>query len=817
MRSAAATAADPVTAAPPAALRRLRDFRDLHAGETIVVCGCGSSLKQLPDPQRLLTIGVNDVGRLFDPTYLVVLNPRNQFKGDRFRHVASSRARTIFTQLNLRLRHPHVVRFRLGQRGGTEISDPDTLPYTRNSPYVALCLAAFMGARRIGLIGVDFTDHHFFAETGRHPLARELKTIDREYRRLASALRRRGVEMVNLSRESRLEALPRFSPEGFLEPRQGPPAVRSPVAATPVRGTKAEGMAPAIGEGQKRLRIVQVAKTHCAGSIWRLREVIDRYTPHSCRTVTLGATTQGRRYPTDLLFGQTAAVRRVLARADVVHFHNFIDADDRLMRPFRRLLAGKRLFLQYHTEPRLVRSAFRGKDVVRRKDLRTLVVAQKQARFYPESLPVPNVLDIHDRNLLPDDSRAYRGGPLKLVYTPTDRKSYSDYRTTCCGKGYSETLPILKRLEEEGLIQLSVLDSLSWEQLMPLKRRHDILIDEVVTGGYHLASLEALSQGLITIASLDRETRQTLHGIVGRQTELPWCRSTIKSLETDLRGLCAMDAAEVNALKAASRRWMEENWDPAEMIQHLLRAYQAPAAQPKKARARRRRSRRPIHVTFKNTRLLPVYHRRPVIHRSLLELQDAWRQRQVVIWGNGPSASNAPEVWQRDAVHVGVNAAWPNLRDAFDAYCVSDQRFAQNPDKRRIAGRAPGVRVYLAHMRDVLPKCRRTNYIRTIGRDGFCSNLKRGAYHGLSVVWVALQLALWGGSRDVLLVGCEHDYLQDGMRCYEEEDPSPVDEGNWPIIRSNYRRLMPVLAREKVDLRTAGPSRLQEAGVPQWE
>ena len=204
---------------------RLADFRGRHAGETIVVCGCGRSLADLPVPERWVTIGVNDVGRLFDPTYLVVVNPRSQFRGDRFRHVAASRARALFTQLDpardLSIAHSCVVRFRLGRRGGTDLDDLGSLPYTRNSPYVAACLAALLGARRIGLIGVDFTDHHFFAATGTHPLCRELAQIDREYGHLAAALARRGVELVNLSRESRLASLPKAAPAAFLDGANG--------------------------------------------------------------------------------------------------------------------------------------------------------------------------------------------------------------------------------------------------------------------------------------------------------------------------------------------------------------------------------------------------------------------------------------------------------------------------------------------------------------------------------------------------------------------------------------------------------------------
>lgn len=182
----------------------LREFRDIHPAQTILVCGCGESLKELATPGHHITIGVNDVGRLFDPTYLVVVNPRNQFKADRFRFVEQSNAQVLFTQLDLGPVRPRLVRFKLGQFGGTDIGTGDLLHYTQNSPYVAVCLAAYMGARRIGLIGVDFTDGHFFAPGGRHPLAGRLREIDAQYGRLGAALEKRGVELVNLSPISRL-------------------------------------------------------------------------------------------------------------------------------------------------------------------------------------------------------------------------------------------------------------------------------------------------------------------------------------------------------------------------------------------------------------------------------------------------------------------------------------------------------------------------------------------------------------------------------------------------------------------------------------
>ena len=202
----------------------LADFRDCHADSAILVCGCGESLSLLRDPAGLVTIGVNDVGRLFDPGYLVVVNPRSQFRADRFRHVERSRAQALFTQLELGPVDLPVVRFTLGAYGGTEPAD-GALHYTQNSPYVAVCLAAWMGARRIGLLGVDFTEHHFFGPTGRHPLTCRLQQIDAEYGALGAALQRRGIELLNLSPVSRLQSLQRAELASFVS--------QAPVAAAP--------------------------------------------------------------------------------------------------------------------------------------------------------------------------------------------------------------------------------------------------------------------------------------------------------------------------------------------------------------------------------------------------------------------------------------------------------------------------------------------------------------------------------------------------------------------------------------------------------
>src|ERR1700751_689637 len=104
------------------------DYRGRHFGETVVVCGCGVSLRTLHRPESFVTIGVNDVGRLFTPDSLIVVNERRQFTPERYAYVQTSKAKAVFSQLDLS--HPRAVRFRLGRRGGTGRAEGDSLDYT---------------------------------------------------------------------------------------------------------------------------------------------------------------------------------------------------------------------------------------------------------------------------------------------------------------------------------------------------------------------------------------------------------------------------------------------------------------------------------------------------------------------------------------------------------------------------------------------------------------------------------------------------------------------------------------------------------------
>ena len=194
---------------------KLEEFKNRHAGESVVVCGLGESVANLGTQPRFTTIGVNDIGRLFHPTYLLNVNNRSQYKGDRFQYIENSQAQYLFTHLPNEQGNVKIPIVKIGvtrEVGSVEIID-GKLPHFRNSPYMAVALAGYMGARRIGLIGVDFTDNHFWIKDGTHRLVTELDRIDQKYGDLAAHLKKQGAEVFNLSPISRLTTLPKMTLE----------------------------------------------------------------------------------------------------------------------------------------------------------------------------------------------------------------------------------------------------------------------------------------------------------------------------------------------------------------------------------------------------------------------------------------------------------------------------------------------------------------------------------------------------------------------------------------------------------------------------
>jgi hypothetical protein len=158
---------------------------------------------------------------------------------------------------------------------------------------------------------------------------------------------------------------------------------------------------------------------------------------------------------------------------------------------------------------------------------------------------------------------------------------------------------------------------------------------------------------------------------------------------------------------------------------------------------------------------------------------------------------------------IGVNAAsllFSTLGRPTDFYCVSDRRFLEHSDTLDLARQACGsVRVFAGYCHGFLPDAD-IHYLRIIGGDGISSDLVRGVYHDCSVLLFAAQLALWLGSTNMLLHGCELDYSRG--RFYAEHSARPHDANTYPRVLANARRLAEHLRQRGGSLTVVGPSRL---------
>ena len=202
------------------------NFKELcgkYKGKDIIVLGCGTSVSGFVDkiPADAVTIGVNDIGDIYTPEYLLVVNSPNTF-------TPASRANTIsnnsspYMITHMANKWPgvksEIVEIKLGDMklGHLGKTPTDIIDYHNNSPFRACICAYYMGARRIGLIGVDFTDNHFNNKDGRHKLTGKLEKINEKFGQLVKKLGALGCELYNISPISQVSSIPKMDQDVFI-------------------------------------------------------------------------------------------------------------------------------------------------------------------------------------------------------------------------------------------------------------------------------------------------------------------------------------------------------------------------------------------------------------------------------------------------------------------------------------------------------------------------------------------------------------------------------------------------------------------------
>ncbi len=513
-------------------MRLISSFTNIHQDSSIIVCGCGESLNDFKTPERFITIGVNDVGRKFQPRYLVVVNPRNQFSGDRFKYVETSQAEYLFTQLDLKINHPNIVKFKLGTFGGTDFSNREVLHYTNNSPYIALCLAILMGARRVGLIGVDFTDNHFFAKTGRHPLAPRFDEINGQYQKLAESAEANGIEIYNLSRVSRLTAFPKISIDEFEKFSE-----RQTI------------------EKSESLKIVSYSATPVAGVPAILARCINAKTGHTARCVwATNDYGNGVNFTGDVEWNKNPKqAEKLLNEADLVIVHNGKTAPqhDKLFRE-KAVITMAHNYL-WNVDTQFIKKGFPG-----------VVVGQYQAVLpeFKNWSVVPNPLPFWERVY----QNRMKNELISICYTPFGKHgSYPEtHKFYWHSKGFKTTVRVLENLAKRFDLTLETISEkqISHDESLAMKCRSHIVIDECVTGSYHRNSLEGLAAGCVVVNGIEKmpAVGEVFLQCAAGTEKIPFVSSGLDNLEKTLESLIEKGIENLQNEGEKNRVWMEKHW-----------------------------------------------------------------------------------------------------------------------------------------------------------------------------------------------------------------------------------------------------------------
>jgi hypothetical protein len=202
---------------------KLAQFKNIHLNDKIIVLGCGMSAKNIlsVDRNKVKLFGVNDISLLISPDYLICVDTPSKFTGQRYKAILQSNAQYFFTQIRdwQPMAPTHKVTFDLGVSKLRNMDSADIVDYSNNSPYMAVLIAYKMGCKNIGMLGVDFTPNHFYANDGEHVLVRtnRLNDIDLAYKNLTEALNSRHVNLYNLNKDSLVKSVPKIDIAEFLK------------------------------------------------------------------------------------------------------------------------------------------------------------------------------------------------------------------------------------------------------------------------------------------------------------------------------------------------------------------------------------------------------------------------------------------------------------------------------------------------------------------------------------------------------------------------------------------------------------------------
>lgn len=149
--------------------------------------------------------------------------------------------------------------------------------------------------------------------------------------------------------------------------------------------------------------------------------------------------------------------------------------------------------------------------------------------------------------------------PLRIGHAPTHRGV----------KGTSYFLASLDRLRQEGYdFDLVIIEKMSQAEAKAVYKSLDVVLDQLFVGWYGGLAVEAMALGKPVVTYIRQEDLR--HIPTEMREELPVIRTTVQTLDVDLKKLLELSRNEFVELGQRSRAYVERWHDPETVARHLV-------------------------------------------------------------------------------------------------------------------------------------------------------------------------------------------------------------------------------------------------------
>jgi hypothetical protein len=157
---------------------------------------------------------------------------------------------------------------------------------------------------------------------------------------------------------------------------------------------------------------------------------------------------------------------------------------------------------------------------------------------------------------------------------------------------------------------------------------------------------------------------------------------------------------------------------------------------------------------------------------NISKIKNLEKGKDIFILGGGPSVLDIDLSFLYDKVVIGMNGT-VRLEEKFSSkyYVISDSRFIENEQKFRYVEKIIDAKTFIIR-EDIAKNLPIINQgeiytTKSIGRDGFSTNLARGFFHSSTTTMLAIQVAYYLGAKRIFLLGVDLNYSGSKARSYD--------------------------------------------------